>query len=324
LALIVGVIVSSLLYERFQVTAGGAIVPAYLALTLPDPLRAAMTVLIACATYYIVNVLLAKRMILYGRRKFEVEVLVGLALIGVLSLVGALWGDRHPDVYALSGVGMVLPGVLAHDMFRQRPRRTLLTLAATSAIVAAIIYIFESLMVISSLPREATSAIEPLFGDRGFPMSLLVPATFFGILAGLVLYDRTGIRSGGFVTGTYLALAVTHPWDIAFVLATATVTTLIVGRLLVPRLLLFGRRKLATNLLVGSTLAWAGLIVIELATDHNVSLWHGFVIVPLLLPSLIANDAQGQGLLKTIAGASIVAVAVLATTNLLHLLQQRL
>ena len=48
-ALVVGVVVSMLFYERVQLTTGGAIVPAYLALHLPRPLFVLTTVAAAYA-----------------------------------------------------------------------------------------------------------------------------------------------------------------------------------------------------------------------------------------------------------------------------------
>ena len=76
-ALVVGVVTSVLFYERVQLTTGGAIVPSYLALALPQPLFALTTVAAGYATYVVVHHGLARRVILYGRRKFEIEVLVG-------------------------------------------------------------------------------------------------------------------------------------------------------------------------------------------------------------------------------------------------------
>jgi hypothetical protein len=69
-ALIFGVIVGMLLYERLQVTTGGAIVPGYLGLFILAPLSIGVTLVTAYATFRIVNGPIASRTILYGRRKF--------------------------------------------------------------------------------------------------------------------------------------------------------------------------------------------------------------------------------------------------------------
>ncbi|MEJ7715129.1 MAG: poly-gamma-glutamate biosynthesis protein PgsC/CapC [Thermoleophilaceae bacterium] len=60
-ALVVGVIVSIVFYERVQLTTGGAIVPAYLALFLAAPLYIGVTLVSGYLTYLIVSVVIAKR-----------------------------------------------------------------------------------------------------------------------------------------------------------------------------------------------------------------------------------------------------------------------
>ena len=132
IALVVGVVVSILFYERMQLTTGGAIVPAYLTMFLPAPVYVLTTLGVAYATYLIVNKVVVKRWIIYGRRKFEVEILVGLVLISLTTLAAVLLQSSNPLVLGLSGVGMLIPGVLAHDMFRQRPHKTIGAVAARS------------------------------------------------------------------------------------------------------------------------------------------------------------------------------------------------
>src|SRR4029450_6982334 len=134
-ALVVGVVVSILFYERLQLTTGGAIVPAYLTMVLPTPLFVVSALDIGYWTYLIVNRVIGRRFILYGRRKFEVEILVGLALVGAMTLFGAMLGRLDPFLYGVGAVGMLIPGVLAHDMFRQTPRKTLIAVGATTGIL---------------------------------------------------------------------------------------------------------------------------------------------------------------------------------------------
>ncbi len=252
-ALVVGVVVSILFYERVQLTTGGAIVPAYLTMVLPAPLYVVSTLVLAYATYVIVNKVIGKRVILYGRRKFEVEVLVGLTLVGVATVSALLLGRLDPVLYGVSAVGMLIPGVLAHDMFRQKPRQTLVAVAATTGIVAVFVYVFSSLVEISPLQETPL----PLVGSRtGYPEQLLLIGAAASVVSGLVVFARLGLRSGGFVSAAYLALMVVHPMDLAFSAVMALVTWFVVTRFVMPHLLVFGRRKLSAMLLVGSVLVW--------------------------------------------------------------------
>ncbi len=109
-ALVVGVVVSIVFYERLHLTTGGAIVPAYLVLFLPQPLFVAVTLVIGYLTYLIVNRVIARRFILYGRRKFEVELLVGLTLLTGFTLLGLQLQVLDPTLLALVGVGFLIPG----------------------------------------------------------------------------------------------------------------------------------------------------------------------------------------------------------------------
>jgi poly-gamma-glutamate biosynthesis protein PgsC/CapC len=317
LALVLGVVISMLFYERLQLTSGGAIVPAYLALFLPAPLQVVMTVVIAYLTYLLVSVVLARYVILYGRRKFEVEIVVGLTLLTIASVGAHQVGAADPTLVGLSGVGFVVPGVLAHDMFRQRPAQTVMALAATTAIVAVALFLFASLIAIAPVTLELPTA-NPLDNvSTAFPIGLLLPAIIVGVLIGIALYGRTGLRSGGFVTGTYLALVANRPLDLGFAVIAALLTYGVVRYLLMPNLLLFGRRKLSTMILVGAVIAWSGEILITTITHGAYSPWRGFTVITLIVPALLANDIQRQGFERTAWGAAIVAIGVYGAANLL-------
>jgi poly-gamma-glutamate biosynthesis protein PgsC/CapC len=311
-ALVVGVIVSILFYERVQLTTGGAIVPAYLTMFLPSPLYVISTLALAYAAYVIVNKVIGKRVILYGRRKFEVEMLVGLALVAAATLFAFLLGRLDPLLYGVSAVGMLIPGILAHDMFRQKPRQTLVAVAATTGIVAVFVYVFSSLIDIS--PLEETPL--PLVGDdTGYPAQLLLVGAAASVVAGLVVFARLGLRSGGFVSAAYLALMVVHPMDLAFAAVMAVATWFVVTRFVMPHLLVFGRRKLSAMILVGSVLVWVAEASVVSVTNGAFQPWRGFVLMALMIPALLANDAQRQGLEKTLWGATLSTGAVYGVMN---------
>ena len=149
LAVVLGVIVSMLFYERLHLTTGGAIVPGYLAVFLPQPLFIGVTLLAAYATFYVVNHLISRRWILYGRLKFEVEILVSLAIVGCLAVAAAFATELHPQMAALYGVGFVIPGIIAHDMKRQGLAKTSGAVLLNTAIVGMVIFIYHSLLRIA-------------------------------------------------------------------------------------------------------------------------------------------------------------------------------
>ncbi len=318
LALVVSVIVSMLFYERMQLTSGGAIVPAYLALFLPAPLHVLMTVAVGYVTYLLVSVLLARRLIVYGRRKFELEVLVGLGLLAIMSQAARAIGSIDPTLLGLSGIGFVVPGVLAHDMFRQRPGRTVFALGVNTAVVALVLFVLVSLVEIAPLTIQAPVPTAVAASATAFPIQLLLPAVVIGVVLGILLFASLGLRSGGFVTGAYLALVLNRPADIVFALAAAMVTYVLVRYFLMRYILIFGRRKLSAMVLVGSIVAWTAEVVISTITDGAYVPWRGFTVVTLIVPALLANDMQRQGVERTLWGAAIVALGVFGAMSVLE------
>lgn len=316
IALVVGVVVSIVFYERVQLTTGGAIVPAYLALFVVAPIYIVVTLVAGYLTYVVVSVVIAKRWILYGRRKFEVEMLVGLAFVSVGTGAAVLVGGRHELLFGLTGIGFLIPGVLAHDMFRQRPDKTLAAVTVTTAIVGVFVFVFASLLDISPL-RDDFRPFPPLEGGTGYPVELLLLGVVASVLFGLFTFAHLGLRSGGFVTAAYLALMIPRPLDLVFAVVVALVTWLLVTRLVMPRLLIFGRRKLSTMVLVGAIVAWAAEVAVTTATDGNFVPWRGFVLMTLMVPALLANDAQRQGIERTVWGAAITTLGVYGALNLL-------
>lgn len=312
-ALVVGVVVSIMFYERMHLTTGGAIVPAYLVLFLPEPLFVVVTLVIGYLTYLIVNRVIARRFILYGRRKFEVELLVGLALLAVSTLLGLQLQVLDPTLLALVGVGFLIPGVLAHDMFRQKPAKTLLAVVGTMAILVAIVFVFDALLKIS--PAGELGTPPPFDENTGYPLRLLLFGVICSVLAGMVVFAKVGVRSGGFVTAAYVALVMPRPWDLLFAAVTALVTWALVAKVIMPRLLIFGRRKLATMVLVGSVVAWGAELVVMETTGYIP--WTGFILMTLMVPALLANDAHRQGVERTLWGAAISSLTVFGVMNLL-------
>jgi len=312
---VAGVIVSILFYEKVQLTTGGAIVPSYLALSAPAPQFAVTTLASGYLTWVIVHVLLPRRRILYGRRKFEVEVLVGLAFVMVGTLVAARLGPFHPSLYGLMGIGFLLPGIIAHDMGRQGPRKTLLAIVATTAIVAALAYLYAAILHLVAVDPDDARLV--LAGLIGYPRELIVVAAAMSILVGMVIFSKLGLRSGGFISGAYVALVGPRWPDILFALGCAVLTWLIVVKGLMPRLLLFGRRKLATMIIVAAVVTWsAELIVIALSNETWVP-WRGLTVMTLMVPALVANDAQRQGWERTVWGVALCGLGVFGAMGLI-------
>src|SRR3989442_15711316 len=73
-----GLVISLLFSETLGLAAGGMVVPGYLALDFHEPLRILGTVVISLLTYGALQ-LLSRYMLIYGRRRIVMAVLIGFA-----------------------------------------------------------------------------------------------------------------------------------------------------------------------------------------------------------------------------------------------------
>ena len=79
-AFMFGVAVSMLLYERKHLTTGSIVVPGYIATFLAMPLTIVATFANAFISYFIVNKLLRRWFLLYGRTKFTVLATISIVI----------------------------------------------------------------------------------------------------------------------------------------------------------------------------------------------------------------------------------------------------
>ncbi|MDR0841249.1 MAG: poly-gamma-glutamate biosynthesis protein PgsC [Christensenellaceae bacterium] len=127
--LLIGILLSLFFYETTGVSPGGIIVPAYFALFIGEPLRMLSTLGIALVCLLTVK-LLSNYMILYGRRRYAVYVLLGLFYKALLSLV--LLPNPAFFFSISASIGYLVPGILAQDAERQGALKTLAALAAVT------------------------------------------------------------------------------------------------------------------------------------------------------------------------------------------------
>lgn len=136
----IGLVVSLLYAEIFGVAPGGIIVPGYLALGIDDPVVVALTLGISLLTFFAVRVL-ATVMIIYGRRRTALMILIGF-LLG--SLVRAGLGVGTPvGPFEIDVIGYIIPGLIAIWMDRQG---TVVTLS--SAITASVLTRLSGLLIL--------------------------------------------------------------------------------------------------------------------------------------------------------------------------------
>jgi gamma-polyglutamate biosynthesis protein CapC len=141
-SLLIGLTVGFIFYELSGVSPGGVVPPGYLALFLNQPLKIGVTLAVALAVWWIIG-LLSRWLILYGRRKLLLAILLGFCLkLGI-----DLWVQGLPVVpWDIESIGYIIPGLIGHEMVRQR----VLPTAAGLGIVTVIVY---ALLLLLSIIR---------------------------------------------------------------------------------------------------------------------------------------------------------------------------
>lgn len=320
-AFLAGVVVSLVLYERRHLTTGSLVVPGYVAVFLIQPLVIVATVLNALVTYWFVNRVVARRVLLYGRSKFSVLALVSIAIQAVmlkLSPTGPyLW---ESDVPIFVGAGFVIPALVAHDMARQGVGKTLRSVLLAGTIVAVPIAL--ALWLVPGVQATA-----PLVGYEvlAVPPEWVPAAVFLSAAAAWGLFHNHRLRAGGFVGAAYVGMLTADLLQIVFVATVGFATYLVVSRLLQPWMILFGRRKFAAMLLVSGLLAWTtmwfGTAVLGYEISYYVTL-SSVALTPLFVPGLVANDMERSGIPRvvvgTVLGAGFVVPGILAVVTVVE------
>ena len=128
----IGLVISLVFSEMLGLTAGGMVVPGYVALYLDRPVVIIFTCLVSYLTYFIVHALSAV-MIIYGRRRTVLMILVGYALGTLLRSFGSV---ELPIVTVdLTIIGYIIPGLIAIWIDRQGLVESLSTMIIASVIV---------------------------------------------------------------------------------------------------------------------------------------------------------------------------------------------
>lgn len=127
-----GVIMSMIFQEIVGVSAGGIVVPGYVALQMHEPLRLLGTFIVSFLTFGIIRIL-SNFMFIYGRRRLVLSILIGFVL-GYLSRQAFVYQWLQLDL-EMQAVGFIIPGLIANWMERQGVFKTLLCLLLVASSV---------------------------------------------------------------------------------------------------------------------------------------------------------------------------------------------
>ena len=130
----IGMVLSLLATETLGVTAGGLIVPGYIALNLDDPIKLVLTFGVSILTYLIIK-FLGMFILIYGKRRLVFTLLLGF-LLGSITYYfsdNAYWNEEYVVI------GNIIPGLIANWMDRQGIIRTMSIVLIISSITRLIV-----------------------------------------------------------------------------------------------------------------------------------------------------------------------------------------
>lgn len=121
--------------ELLGIFTGGLVSAGYLAFFLEQPYRILSTLVLALIVYGFTR-LIGKVIILYGRRRFMLTVILGLILGWIYESQSFYISGISQD---LRIIGYIIPGLVANDMCKQGIWRTVLMIMVTALLIRLIL-----------------------------------------------------------------------------------------------------------------------------------------------------------------------------------------
>jgi len=134
LSIAIGIVVSFVFSEVYGLAAGGVVVPGYIALYMHRPMAIVLTLSIALGTYALVKVL-SSFLIIYGRRRTSLMILVGFSAGAWVSHLELFSGLPQFGEVELTVIGYIIPGLVAIWFDRQGIAPTAASLAIAACVV---------------------------------------------------------------------------------------------------------------------------------------------------------------------------------------------
>ena len=141
----IGMVLSLFLTETLGVTAGGIIVPGYIAMNIEDPYRLITTFGISILTFLFIK-LLSKFILIYGKRRLVLALLIGFLLGYLTRIENNLLSHLVQLDFVV--IGNIIPGLIANWMDRQGIIRTICTVLITAGITKLCIMVLSLYQII--------------------------------------------------------------------------------------------------------------------------------------------------------------------------------
>lgn len=136
---------------------------------------------------------------------------------------------------------------------------------------------------------------------------LMMQSVGLGLVVSLIFSETLGLAAGGMVVPGYLALMIHDPARIAGTILVSLVTYYAI-RILSNFMFIYGRRRTVIIIITGFIFGWISreFLVIGLPNGQTLE----FQAIGYIIPGLIANWMERQGVVQTLATMVIAAVFV--------------
>lgn len=135
--LIIGILISIIFYELTDISPGGIIVPGIMVMYFNSIERIVYTLIIAFITYLIVK-LLSKHILVFGKRRFVLMIVISIILNILVSLI---MNALSVNLLSISIIGYTIAGLIANDFYKQGVKKTLPAFAICLCVIELIVII---------------------------------------------------------------------------------------------------------------------------------------------------------------------------------------
>lgn len=134
---------------------------------------------------------------------------------------------------------------------------------------------------------------------------MIYQAIGIGIAIGFLFYELVGLSPGGIVVPGYIALFIDQPIRVIITVGIAILTYYIVN-FLSNYLILYGKRRFLSMILISFLVKWLVESFVFQFPAANIELQS----IGYIIPGLLANEMNRQGIIPTLLAMSIVAILV--------------
>lgn len=134
---------------------------------------------------------------------------------------------------------------------------------------------------------------------------------FIGLLIALLFISLTGYYPGGIIVPGYLILFIDQPLRLVGTII-ASLIALVCFKIIAEQTILFGRRRFVFMILCGGVISFLLSIILPQLFPGSIE----FRVIGWVIPGLIANHLERQGILQTLSSMVIVITALFFTGEL--------